>query len=104
MKLDKVTAFLVRYPTMFLGYGTVSGGAHVVGQNSDRSSFQLVSAPKLFYCPSQCRTSIDVLGRSQRDRKPENAAKAKRDRFPATMHNHLAISYLSEQATASFQP
>ena len=48
---------------MFVGFGTLSGGAHKSGQEIDRTAFQLVTADKLTYRPRQCRASLEVFGR-----------------------------------------
>jgi hypothetical protein len=52
---------------MFVGFGTLSGGAHVVGQEADRNAFQLVSAQKAAYGGRPWGTTAGVAGRKERN-------------------------------------
>jgi hypothetical protein len=52
---------------MFVGFGTLSGGAHAVGQEADRPSFQLVSASKVTYGGRPLGVTAGVEGRKERD-------------------------------------
>src|SRR5262245_2247913 len=65
---DKVNMRLLRYISMFVGFGTLSGGAHAIGQRADRTSFQLVSGEKFSYRARQWRAGGELLGgRKQTD-------------------------------------
>jgi hypothetical protein len=72
---------------MFAGFGILSGGAHVAGQEGDRSSFQLASAAKFFYSSKPYRATLEVFGRKQSDGKLINSdEKAK--------HNHRSATHV----------
>ena len=57
---------------MFVGFGTLSGGAHAIGQEADRAPFQLVSAPKAAYRARQRGTTIEVGWRKESDAETVN--------------------------------
>jgi hypothetical protein len=71
---------------MFVGFGTLSGGAHTAGQNGDRSSFQLVSTAKSFYFPGQCRATLEVNARKQRDGKLVKPGEKAKQNWQASIH------------------
>jgi hypothetical protein len=61
---------------MFLGFGTLTGRASAVGQEVDRTAFQLVSAQTLSYRPRQYRATGEVLGKQREGKIEQSAEKA----------------------------
>ena len=50
-----------------MGFGTLSGGAHAIGQEADRAPFQLVSAQKFSYRARPRETTDTVEWRKESD-------------------------------------
>jgi hypothetical protein len=80
---------------MFLGFGTLSGGANAVGQAVDRPSFQLVSAETFSYRARQCGATAEVLWRKQREGKSSSGQrKQNKPGVLRTMRKHSVSNHL----------